>query len=98
MAQALHIINAPEVESKICDNRGRIAKWLEACASELPQRLQPESEVKLVNEICLATIGRLPGPKERKVAQDLFAKSNPRQAAEDFMWTMLNSYDFLFIQ
>ncbi len=98
MAQALHIINAPEVESKICDNRGRIAKWLEACAIELPQRLQPESELKLVNEICLATIGRLPGPKERKVAQDLFAKSNPRQAAEDFMWTMLNAYDFLFIQ
>ena len=97
MAQALHIINAPEVESKICDNRGRIAKWLSSFSND-SQRLNPEVEMKLVNEICMVTIGRLPGPKERNVAQELFAKSNPRQAAEDFMWTMLNSYDFLFIQ
>ena len=98
MAQALHIINAPEVESKICDNGGRIAKWLSSCSDDLSQRLKPESEMKFANEICLVTIGRLPGQKEQNVAQELFAKSNPRQAAEDFMWTMLNSYDFLFIQ
>ncbi len=98
MAQALHLINAPEVESKIGDNGGRIAKWLTSCPNDLSQRLKPETEMKLVDEICLVTIGRLPGPKEQNVAQELFAKSNPRQAAEDFMWAMLNSYDFLFIQ
>ena len=98
MAQALHISNAPEVESKIGDDAGRIAKWLSTISSDVSQRLKPDTEMSLVNEICLVTLGRLPRSTERNVAQALFATSNSRQAAEDFMWTMLNSYDFLFIQ
>jgi hypothetical protein len=28
----------------------------------------------------------------------LFAASSREQAAQDFLWTLLNSYDFLFVQ
>ena len=47
-------------------------------------------------ELCLAALGRSAGEKERRVAKKLFAASPPLAAAQDFMWTLLNSHDFLF--
>ena len=46
----------------------------------------------------LAALGRRPRQKEIRVAQRLFSAATPRQAAEDFLWALLNSYDFLFVQ
>ena len=57
-----------------------------------------ETQVELVNELCLVTLGRLPRETEWKVAKELYSAGSPKQATEDFFWTMLNSYDFLFIQ
>lgn len=92
MAQALHLSNAPEVELKIADPNGRVAKMISL------EKLSPERELEWINEICLVTVGRVALDKELKVARELFAKSDPKEAAEDFLWAMLNSYDFLFIQ
>ncbi len=88
MAQALHLMNAPEIEAKLSDPRGRAARLIDRHATP----------TAIAEELCLATLGRLPGDKERLVAQRLFAAEPPRQAAEDFLWAMLNSYDFLFIR
>jgi hypothetical protein len=88
MAQALHLMNAPEIEAKIVDPVGRVAMLIAANT--------PTDEV--VDQLCLAAIGRLPDEEQRAVAASLFKRQPVRQAAEDFVWTLLNSYEFLFIQ
>ncbi len=86
MAQALHLMNAPEVEAKLTHPNGRIARLVAADITD----------DELVAELALAALGRLPKDAERQVARDLFASSPRRKAAEDTLWTLLNSYDFLF--
>ena len=88
MSQALHLMNAPEIEAKIGDENGRIVKLLNTDLSR----------DQVIDELCLRALGRLPSQKEREVAERLFSVQPPRQAAEDFLWTLLNSYDFLFIK
>lgn len=90
MAQALHLMNAPEVTVKIANPAGRIARLLQS------QRIV--NDVMLIEELTLASLGRLPTEKERNVARELFTKAARRDAAEDFLWTLLNSYDFLFVR
>jgi hypothetical protein len=86
MAQALHLMNAPEVERKIASRSGRVARLLKA----------KTTENRMVEELCLAALGRPPGEKERRVAKMLFGEAPAEQAAQDFLWALLNSYDFLF--
>ena len=88
MAQALHLMNAPEIEAKVAHPAGRVARLIESGATE----------EKIVEELCLAAIGQYPGLRHKATARKLFASSPPREAAEDFLWTLLNSYDFLFIR
>jgi hypothetical protein len=87
MTQVLHLMNAPEVEAKITSPGGRVARLLrEKSANE-----------RVVEELCLAALGRPPGEKERRAAEKLFAAAPPEQAAQDFLWSLLNAYDFLFV-
>ena len=88
MAQALHLMNAPEVEAKVTHAAGRVARLVAAGASE----------DKIVEELCLAALGRYPAATHKATARKLFAASGSRDAAEDFLWTLLNSYAFLFVQ
>ena len=53
-------------------------------------------EDEIVTELCLAALGRPPGEKERRAARKLFAAAPPREAAQDFLWALLNSNEFLF--
>jgi hypothetical protein len=86
MAQALHLMNAPEVERKIASTAGRVARLMKAKAPE----------ERIVEELCLAALGRPPREKERRMARKLFGEAPPEQAAQDLLWALLNSYDFLF--
>lgn len=88
MAQTLHLMNAPEVETRIGHPAGRVARLVEAGATE----------DQIVEELCLAAIGRYPTTRHKTTARTLFASSPPREAAEDFLWMLLNSYDFLFVK
>lgn len=88
MAQALHLMNAPEVEEKVTHSAGRVARLVASGVSE----------ERIVEELCLAAIGRYPSEKHKATARKLFASSGPHQAAEDFLWTLLNSYGFLFVE
>jgi hypothetical protein len=88
MAQALHLMNAPEIEAKVSHPTGRVAKLIESGATE----------EQIVETICLTAIGRFPTATHKTTARKLFAASPPREAAEDFLWTLLNSYDFLFVK
>jgi hypothetical protein len=87
MAQALHLMNGPEVEAKIGASQGRVARLVAAGADQ----------GAIVDELCLAAFGREPDEDERAVAAELFSTGPDQLAAEDFLWTLMNSYDFLFI-
>ena len=88
MAQALHLMNAPEVERKVASPSGRVARLLAA----------GRTEAQLVEELCLAALGRPPGDKERAAAGRLFGAAPRDEAARDFLWVLLNSHDFLFVR
>ena len=87
MAQALHLMNSPEVAAKIGDPAGRVARLLESGADDST----------IIEELCLAAISRPPAQKELDTAKSLLAQAPRRQAFEDFLWTLLNSYDFVFV-
>jgi len=98
MAQALHLTNAPEVESKLASDQGRVAKLFSSYTLNDQGRLSSLDRDSLIEELCFTSLGRSANNKEMKVAEELFDAGEPRRAAEDFLWTLLNSYDFLFIQ
>ena len=87
MAQALHLMNAPEIDTKIADPYGRVAAFIAAGMTR----------DEIVSELCLATLGRPPKEKETQVARELFVQATDEEASRDFLWTLLNSYDFLFV-
>src|SRR5438034_6778754 len=62
MAQALHLMNAPEIERKVADPRGRVARLLK----------ERKSDDEIVEELCLAALGRTSGEKEQRAAKALF--------------------------
>jgi hypothetical protein len=86
MAQCLHLMNAPEIERKLTDPAGRVNRLI-------GQKL---TEEQIVDELCLAALGRSSGEKERREARKLFAAGSQREAAQDFLWALLNSNEFLF--
>ena len=88
MAQCLHLMNAPEIERKIADPAGRVARLLH----------EKKSQNEIVDELCLAALGSPAREKDRRVAADLFRTGSPRDAAQDFMWALLNSHEFLFVR
>jgi hypothetical protein len=88
MAQCLHLTNAPEVVHKIADPTGRVARLLN----------EKKSQDEIVDDLCLAALGRPAGDRERQVAAKLFGAGSPREAAQDFMWALLNSHEFLFVR
>jgi hypothetical protein len=87
MAQALHLMNAPEVMEKIAHPAGRISRVLRAGLSER----------EIVDELCLAVLGRPAQERERSVAKQLFVEGVNEHAVQDLLWALLNSYDFVFV-
>jgi hypothetical protein len=88
MSQALHLMNAPEIEARIGSPNGRCATL--AASSR--------SQDDILNEISLAALARMPNEKEAAAARELFQTTSRRTATEDVLWMVLNSYDFLFVK
>ena len=88
MAQALHLMNAPEIDRKIASKTGRIAKLLQS----------GKTKQQIVRSLALATLGRGPTNREIQAAERVFTGRSKKKAAEDFLWVLLNSYDFLFVK
>lgn len=88
VVQALHLMNAPELQQKLSSDAGRVAAL--AKSDKTPEAI--------VEELYLACYGRPPVPDERSVAEALFAerKDDRRGAVEDLLWALLNSPEFVF--
>lgn len=92
IAQALHLINSPEIQEKIGAHGGTARRLAESSCT--PR--------EIVEELCLATLSRPPTAGELALLLPLFddasgqhAADGRRAAAEDVLWTFLNSAEFL---
>ena len=89
MAQALHLMNAPEIDAKIQHPEGRVARLIQS----------GRTDAEIIEELCLTALARPASVKELSAAKRLFTSAaSRRDAAEDFLWTLLNSYDFIFVR
>lgn len=89
IAQALHLINSPEMNDKLRAPSGLARRLAD-------QKLSPDA---LLDEIFLATLSRFPAADERVNFRSLLVEPGADQGAavEDILWTLLNSKEFLYI-
>ena len=86
LAQALHLENGDTVDGKIA--RSTVVSKL------LKEKEPPE---KIVDELYLRVLGRMPSAEERKKLLPLIAaKPGDRQGYDDIFWALLNSSEFEF--
>ncbi len=88
VVQALHLMNAPALQSKITSDDGRVA--LLARSEKTPR--------ELVEELYLLAYSRRPTEEEFGVGVELFqgSRASRRRAIEDLLWALVNSAEFLF--
>lgn len=86
IAQALHLMNSPEITAKIEAPTGRAAKLA-------ANNFSPEATIE---ELFLACLSRLPSSAEQRLFLQEFQHSPPLAATEDVLWTLLNSKEFLY--
>jgi hypothetical protein len=86
IAQALHLLNAPEIAAKLSHRHGRARQLAES----------DRTPTEIVDELYLVVLSRFPSDAERTLMLEAFAVSDRRAATEDVLWTLLNSRQFLF--
>ncbi|MBT4725309.1 MAG: DUF1553 domain-containing protein [Planctomycetaceae bacterium] len=88
IAQALHLMNAPETMSKLRSRFGAVRRLVESNLSE--------SEI--VDELYLSTLSRFPTTDERELMVGVFDDpvSSRQTAVEDILWTLINTREFVF--
>jgi len=90
MLQALHFINGTTIVSRVNAANGRLAQLLK----------QKGTDDQLIEQIYLWSICRQPNEKEQQVSRKLFqtyGTTKRTDAAQDLMWALLNSKDFLLV-
>lgn len=88
LVQSLHLMNAPSLHDKVTSEKGLAARLLKQDAA-------PE---EWIEEMYLAAYCRYPTTAERNAAVALVPKdrTKQRQFAEDLLWALLNSPEFMF--
>jgi hypothetical protein len=88
VTQTLHLMNAPQLHQRVTSDNSRAAQLAAS----------PLSPDQIVEETYLLVYSRLPDEAEREIGRNLFAESGTsrRQAAEDLMWALLNTPEFMF--
>ncbi|MEX2172959.1 MAG: DUF1549 domain-containing protein [Pirellulaceae bacterium] len=88
VTQTLHLMNAPLLHQRVTSDEGRAA---ELAASDRSPDL-------IVEELYLLVYSRLPDEAEREIGRSLFAEADMsrRRAAEDLLWALLNTPEFVF--
>lgn len=99
LAQALHLLNAKDIQEKLASDAGAAAKLT----------VDPRSDDDKLREIYLTAYARPPEPSELALAkahldkprkgadgQPLDAAKAKRQGYEDILWAVLNTKEFLF--
>jgi len=88
VVQSLHLMNSANLYKKVTSDKG----W----AAELAgSKRKPE---EIVEQLYLAIYSRTPDSRERVIGRGVFQKKGitRRQAAEDLMWALINTPEFVF--
>jgi len=86
LAHALSLVNGPVISEAVADPKN--------CIAELVEKEKDQSRV--VEEIYLSTLGRLPTEAEQKNIVAGAASEKRLEDAQDLAWALLNSPAFLF--
>jgi hypothetical protein len=87
IAQVLHLLNSPNLQSKLSHANGQLARLVAS---------HPDN-AKLADELYLTFFSRMPSDAERQLAVKHLAGSPGRQQAiEDYAWSLLNAVEFVF--
>ena len=87
LGQVLLLANSEEMENKIADGNGRVAKLFK------DKKPTPD----MIEELYLTALGRSPTAPERKRLTDYIDKAKDKQrAVEDVLWAILNTREFMF--
>jgi len=87
LSQALQLIGGATVNGKLRDDNGRIAQLVKS----------GKSPAQIAQELYSVALCREPTPTELAAAvKHLSTSKEPRQAAEDLGWVLINSKEFLF--
>jgi len=90
LAQALHLLNSQEVQSKLAQGGGR--------ADLLAKDPRPDAEK--IEELFLWVFGRRPSPDHLQVALQHIQRHGPdkKPAYENLLWALINTKEFVFNQ
>jgi hypothetical protein len=86
IAQALHLMNSPEIAAKVRSRTGTARKLADS-------EKKPEA---IIDELFLAALSRRPLDAERMKLLEAFKDVDRRTAVEDVLWAILNSKEFLY--
>ncbi|MDB5338365.1 MAG: hypothetical protein JWN70_3984 [Planctomycetaceae bacterium] len=87
LPQILHLLNGDTIGKKLRAEDSTLTRMLAA---------QPPNS-QLVEDLYVAVLSRLPSDRERRLGEAYLKDSeNQGQGAEDLMWTLLTSQEFLF--
>ena len=87
LGQTLNLINGPTIADAIIHPQAKIARLI----------AEKADNKKLVEEIYLAVVCRMPSDDERTKSEAYLAQiGNPADGAQDLMWALINSPAFLF--
>ncbi len=86
IAQALHLMNSPEIAAKVRARNG-VARKL-ADSDKKPDAI--------VDELFLSALSRRPTDAEKVKLLEAFGDGDRRAAVEDVMWAVLNGKEFLY--
>jgi hypothetical protein len=87
LPQILHLLNGDTIGRKLRAEDSTLNRLLAA---------KPSNE-RLVEDLYVAVLSRLPIDRERQLGQDYIQSADDQgQGAEDIMWTLLTSQEFLF--
>jgi hypothetical protein len=87
LPQALNLVNGRTISDAVADPKGRIASLV----------LSGKSDTAIVDELYLASLGRMPTSEERDRGVRYLAPGPRATRAQDLLWALLNSKAFLYI-
>lgn len=86
ISQALHLMNSREISSHIESQAGRARQLADSSSSP----------IEIVDELFLTTLSRFPTEEERALMLTEFDGADRRSAAEDILWALLNTREFVY--
>jgi hypothetical protein len=87
LGQVLLLANSEEMENKIGDGNGRVARFFK----------NKTATAEMVEELYLTALGRAPAAAEKKRLTEYVEGAKDKQrAVEDVLWAILNTREFMF--